>query len=64
MGVGLSLTLLPAFGTLFLLVDSLIQPSYEGRYLVFLQFDVTCLISLGKLHSSEGKLGKKGEGGG
>ena len=45
MGVPVSLTLLPAFGTLFLLLGRIIQPYYEGRCLVlFILLSHVCWI--------------------
>ena len=54
-GVGVSLTLLPAFGTLFLLLGCFIQPYFEGRGLVPLHPDkhVWC-VSPGGLPFFEG----------
>jgi hypothetical protein len=50
---GLFWMLLPAFGTLVLILGCLAQLSYEGRCLVYLQLDCLlvsyCLISLGSL---------------
>ena len=63
MGVGLSLTILPVFGTLLLPLGCLIQSLYERRCLILLKSDIPCqicLISLGDLSFSEGKWKRSG----
>ena len=56
----LSLTL-ACFGTLFLLLDCLVHPQYEGRCLIVLQLDMPCLVDiLGKVSFSEANEGVDG----
>lgn len=65
MGAGVSLTLLPAPGTLFLLLGCLVQLWYEGFCLVLLNLFCPVWLSLGGLLFSEGgvDLGERGGGG-
>jgi hypothetical protein len=44
MGAGVSLTLLPALRTLFLLIGCLVQPQYERFHLVLLFLVLFCLV--------------------
>jgi len=48
-GVEVSLTLLPALGSLFLLLDCLFQPQYEGVCLVLTCYTEFGLAILGSL---------------
>lgn len=60
MGVGESLTLLPAHGILFLLLDCFVQPCYED--LCYILLGHVWLLSWGGLLFSEGKLRSSGSG--
>lgn len=42
-GVGVSLTLLPALGTLYLQFGCIVQPLYEGLCFLLLPFPLSCL---------------------
>lgn len=46
MGKGVSLTILSAHVTLFLLLVCLVQPEYQGWCIVLLQLVVTCSVNI------------------
>lgn len=59
-GVGLSVTLWPAFGTLFYLLVCLVQPPYKGvfssyYFILFVVFDCSLLDASSFLKRKEGK---------
>jgi hypothetical protein len=45
-GISLSLTLLPAFGTLFPLLACLTSVNMRGMCLVLVQLDIACLVNI------------------
>lgn len=64
MGVVVSLTLLPDYGTFFLLLGFLIQPLYEVLFLVLLHLVMLCLFNIpGSPAFFEGTWWKSGSGG-